>query len=213
MRTITQPLEIRKDEDGNPTAFVGTAIVFGQRSQNLGGFVEVIDRDAMEGADTSDVLGLFNHDNNIILGRSSAGTVKLIANESGVSYEIPYDQEDDDHRRVMRKIIKGEVKGSSFAFRIAANGDRWDEEADGVYVRTVTKFAGIYDVSPVARPAYLQTTAAKRSLDSFKEEKQKEEESKLAEQQREQQEQEKANNQIKINNRKRQLQILKFKHK
>lgn len=207
------PLEIRKDENGNPTDFVGTAIVFGQRSQNLGGFVEVIEREAMDGADTSDVLGLFNHDNNIILGRSSAGTLRLTTTESGVSYEIPYDADDEDHRRVMRKIIKGEVKGSSFAFRVARNGDRWDDDTDGVYVRTVTKFAGIYDVSPVARPAYLQTTAAKRSLDSFIEEKEKEGHEKEAEEQRQQEEEQKANNQIKLNNRKRKLQILKSKQK
>ncbi len=51
-----------------PVAFVGKAIVCNSRSHNLGGFVEVIDPKALDEADLSDVVGLFNHDRSMVLG-------------------------------------------------------------------------------------------------------------------------------------------------
>jgi HK97 family phage prohead protease len=156
-------------EAKEPAAFVGKAIVCNSRSHNLGGFVEVIDPKALDEADLSDVVGLFNHDRSMVLGRTTAGTMTLTRDkDGGMSYRIAYDPKDPDHQRVMAKIQRGDVVGSSFAFRVAANGDSWDkEETDttSIYVRTVTKISRVSDVCPVTVPAYANSTAAKRSLD------------------------------------------------
>jgi uncharacterized protein len=161
-----------EERDGGPKAIVGYAIVFGQRSQNLGGFFEVIDERALAKTDMSDVVAVFNHDNNYILGRNSSNTLTLKQDKKGLRYEIPYDEQDPDHVRLMRKIQRGDVKGSSFKFSIARQGDEWEEEKEsGAYVRTVTNISRLYDVGPVVNPAYLQTTASKRSLEEWKAEK------------------------------------------
>lgn len=156
-------------EAKQPAAFVGKAIVCGSRSHNLGGFVEVIDPKALDECDLSDVVGLFNHNRDLVLGRTSSGTLTLTRDgDGGLSYRIAYDPTDPDHQRVMAKILRGDVVGSSFAFRVAANGDSWDkEETDttSIYVRTVTKISKLGDVGPVTVPAYAASTAAKRSLD------------------------------------------------
>jgi HK97 family phage prohead protease len=167
---LNTKVELRKKEDGTPEAFIGEAIVFNQRSENLGWFVEIIDSRALAETDMSDVVALFNHDSNYILGRSTAGTLKLKETKSGLSYEVPYDADDEDHRKVMRKIQKGEVVGSSFAFTVGYRGDDWDEDENGVLVRTITKIKRLYDVSPVVTPAYPQTSAAKRCMEEFKKE-------------------------------------------
>lgn len=167
-------LELRA-ETQEPAAFVGKAIVVGSRSKNLGGFVEVIDAKALDGADMSDVVGLFNHDRNILLGRTSSGTLTLTRDaDGGLSYRIAYDPADPDHVRLMAKMNRGDVVGSSFAFTTTRQGDKWEEEeAEGghtLYIRTVTAIKKVYDVSPVTDPAYADTSSAKRSLEHFIEE-------------------------------------------
>jgi HK97 family phage prohead protease len=151
-----------------PEAFVGKAIVCGVRSKNLGGFVEIIDKEALKDADLSDVKGLFNHDRNYVLGTTGAGTLELTVDAGGgLSYRIAYDPLDPDHVKVMRKVERGDVVGSSFAFRVAPNGADWNYDDDGVYVRTVTKISRVSDVCPVTDPAYADTEAAQRSLGDY----------------------------------------------
>lgn len=157
-----------------PVAFTGNAIVCGKRSLNLGGFQEIIDSKALDDADLSDVVGVFNHNNDILLGRNTSDTLTLTRSaDGGLSYRIAYDALDTDHVRVMRKIERGDVVGSSFAFRIRKGGDTWVEEGDGeaaCYLRTVYKISKVSDVGPVTSPAYSDSTAAKRSLSHFLEE-------------------------------------------
>jgi HK97 family phage prohead protease len=167
-------LEYRGEGDAKePAAFVGKAIVCNSRSKNLGGFVEIIDPKALDSADLSDVVGVFNHDRNIVLGRTTSGTMTVTRDQDGgLSYRIAYDPSDPDHQRVMAKILRGDVVGSSFAFRVAPDGDTWDKEdtdTSSLYVRTVKKISRISDVCPVTDPAYANSSAAKRSLEHFKE--------------------------------------------
>ena len=69
----TFKVELRKSDDGRKMR--GTAVVFNQLSENLGGFREQIDPAAFDAADISDVRCLFNHDDSMVLGRTSSGTL------------------------------------------------------------------------------------------------------------------------------------------
>jgi len=168
-------VEFRAEGDAQvPVAFVGQAIVCGVRSVSLGGpgfrFVEIIDPTALDEADLSDVIGVFNHDADQLLGRTTNGTLTLTrTQDGGLAYRIPYDAEDPDHVRVMRKIVRGDVVGSSFMF--TCEEDSWEEEktADGgsLYVRTVLEIEAVYDVCPVTNPAYADSKAAQRSHDAY----------------------------------------------
>jgi HK97 family phage prohead protease len=180
-RVVTTPpsIEYRALEGGGqePAAFVGQAIVCGVRSSPLGypgfRFVEIIDARALDTTDMSDVIGVFNHDPNLLLGRTRNNTLTLERTaDGGLSYRIPYDPQDPDHQRVMRKIERGDVDGSSFLFR--AKKDDWQEEKDAaggsLYVRTVLEIETLYDVCPVTSPAYPDATAAKRSHEAYQQE-------------------------------------------
>lgn len=173
VRFLGGPVAVEYRAEGDlrtPTAFVGLAIVCGSRSQNLGGFTEIIDSKALDDADRSDVVGLFNHNPDNLLGRNTSNTLILTrSDDGGLAYRIPYDPLDSDHVRVMRKVERGDVVGSSFAFRVPKGGDTWVEEEDGNYLRTVYKISRVSDVGPVTSPAYRNSTAAKRSLSHFKE--------------------------------------------
>ncbi|EON0894862.1 TPA: HK97 family phage prohead protease, partial [Escherichia coli] len=70
--------EVRAEQyDNAPTHILGYGSVFNSRSEPLWGFREIIKPGAFDDVLNDDVRGLFNHDPNFILGRSSAGTLSL----------------------------------------------------------------------------------------------------------------------------------------
>lgn len=110
-----------------------------------------------------DVRGLFNHDSNYVLGRSTAGTMRLVVDEIGLRYDIdPPDTQAG--RDVVESLKRGDITGSSFAFLIPHGGQRWIEAEGGVDVREITD-VDLFDVGPVTFPAYRATTAGLRAED------------------------------------------------
>ncbi|QRQ99709.1 HK97 family phage prohead protease [Dyadobacter sandarakinus] len=175
-----QPVSSPKIEtrENGKDVISGMGVVFGQRSENLGGFYEYIDKDAFAEADMSDVVGLFNHDSNYVLGRSSSGTMRFNIQPDGIYYEIDAPSTQTIRDLVLEPMKRGDIKGSSFAFTIAEDGDSWEyDKANQVYIRHVKKVSRLYDLSAVTTPAYPASTSqvAKRSLDAFKEELEKRE--------------------------------------
>lgn len=162
-RFFSQPLEYR--EDGEDKSFEGYAVIFNSAT-DLGYFSEEIRNGAFDDVMNDDVRGLFNHDPDVILGRTASGTMKVSVDKTGVKYRISYNANDPDHVRVMEKVKRGDVSQSSFAFRIK---DAVWETRDGKDHRIINKLERWYDVSPVTYPAYQDTTVGARSLDQIKE--------------------------------------------
>jgi uncharacterized protein len=143
-------------------AVAGYAAKFNVRSDPLGGFVEIIEPGAFDDVIGDDVVALFNHDPSQVLARSSAGSLRLSIDETGLRYEFAL-ADDECSRRVAAFINDGRVRQSSFAFDVASGGDRWERQNDGSVLRTISKFSRLYDVSPVTYPAYPDATVALRS--------------------------------------------------
>ncbi len=145
------------------TELAGYAAKFNVRSQPLGGFVEQIAPGAFDACLGDDVVALFNHDPNQVLGRSTAGSLRLSVDEIGLRYEIDL-AGDEVSQRVAAYIGDGRISQSSFGFTIADDdGDEWARADNGAIVRTVRSVKRLYDVSPVTYPAYLDTAVALRS--------------------------------------------------
>jgi uncharacterized protein len=147
----------------------GRGIVFNQLSQNLGWFKEIIDPRALEDADMSDIVSCFNHDMNIVLGRTTSGTLSYSISAAGVDYDILPPETSYVKDIVISPIERKDVTGSSFMFTTAEEkGDEWDYLPDGTIVRYVRKIAKVYEFGPVTMPAYTQTytDVAKRSFES-----------------------------------------------
>lgn len=150
---------VKKDDE--PAKIVGYAARFNQLSDVLGNFREQIQPGFFDGIEADDVRALFNHDPNYVLGRSSAGTLKLAQDSEGLAVEIvPPDT--TWARDLLTSIQRGDVNQMSFAFTVAENGDKW-EKVDGNWIRTLIRKGRVFDVSPVTYPAYPQTSAAVRS--------------------------------------------------
>lgn len=171
-RVLEQSLaEVRAvvPNEGDGYRITGKGIVFNQRSELLGWFYEYIDADAIRDVDFSGTVAYFNHDPNFVLGSSDNRTLSLDITRDAVTYSIDAPTTNTIRDLVIAPIDRGDVRGSSFMFTVARNGDDWEEEQDGTIIRYVKKIERVYEMGPVSMPAYRQTTTdiAKRSFDQW----------------------------------------------
>lgn len=139
----------------------GYAAKFDTMSQNLGGFRERIapgayNRSASQG--WPNVLARYNHDDNMLLGTTGAGTLRLSVDDVGLQYEVDVPNARAD---VYELTERGDVRQSSFAF--IADDDDWTTDDTGFPMRTLIQVR-LLDVAPVNAPAYLDTSVGLRSL-------------------------------------------------
>lgn len=149
----------------------GYALLFNVESRDLGGFKEVIEPNALDGViEKSDILALYNHNENDVLARATAGsgTLSLEVDEKGLKYSFDAPNTPLGNE-VFDAINRGDLRNSSFAFTVDKEGQRW-EKRDNIFIRTIKQFKELFDVSPVFRPAYADTLVAVRSLDEVKKE-------------------------------------------
>jgi HK97 family phage prohead protease len=163
-------LIVESRADGR-AAIIGYAAVYNRLSLDLGGFKEEIlpgafDRILNRQRGRQDVVALFNHDSNIVLGRSSSGTLELSSDDKGLRYVVtpPVSRAD-----VLELIQRRDVRGSSFAFTVDKSGEAFRTGEDGKAVRQIREVSGLYDVGPVLVPAYPSTSAtvAMRSYEAW----------------------------------------------
>jgi hypothetical protein len=147
-------IEIRETPD-EPTRITGRAVPYGELSEDMGGWREVIVDGAFD--IDRDIRSLWQHDPSRVLGRTVAGTMTLTADKRGIYPSIipPDTQWAHD---AMVSIRRGDVSGFSFGFYVAE--DNWVVTGREV-VRQVLR-GELLEVSPVTFPAYPQTTAQVR---------------------------------------------------
>lgn len=139
----------------------GYAARFNRLSQNLGGFVEQIAPGAFtKTLKEQDIRALFNHSEDNVLGRMSAGTLSLTEDDEGLSYEIRL-PDTTVGRDLAVLLERGDISGSSFGFRTLE--DDWSETEQGYPLRTL-RAVSARDIGPVTFPAYVDSTSALRSL-------------------------------------------------
>jgi HK97 family phage prohead protease len=164
--TRNRKVEVSKRADGQ-SVIAGYAAVFfnsadhGTEYNLWSNIYERINPAAFNRAiqERQDTVGLFNHDDNYLLGRVANGTLSLSVDSIGLRYEITVNDQDDDHKRVMAKIERGDLRGSSFSF--VPTSVTYMTEGDKE-VREIMD-CDLYDVCPVTMPAYEATTTALRS--------------------------------------------------
>ena len=153
-------VELRASADDKQT-IGGYAAKFNRMSQNLGGFVEKIDPaffNKTRGDGWPGVVARYNHDDNMLLGTSNAGTLRLGTDDVGLTYDVDLPRSRAD---VYELVGRNDVNQSSFAF--IAFEDDWATTDQGFPLRTLVS-GRLLDVAPVNTPAYEDTTVGLRSL-------------------------------------------------
>jgi uncharacterized protein len=159
-------LRVERREEGKPAKISGYAAVFESESVDLGGFTERIAKGAFAESMGGDIRALWNHDTNQVLGRTSAGTLRVYEDAKGLAIEI--DAPDTQAGRdAVTLIERRDVTGMSFGFSIPEGGDNW-AKVGGKWLRTLLKI-NLAEVSPCTFPAYPATELGIRAVGEAKE--------------------------------------------
>ncbi len=163
-------IRAQKKEDEEDTMLIqGTPIVFEKETclYKTKGFElhEIIDRNACDDADISDVILNINHCGRVY-ARTRNDSLKLGIDEDGMQIEAIVKKNDDGRRALYNDLSEGLLDRMSFAFKIKEKEETYIENADGndIVVCRITKIEKIYDVSIVDIPAYDETSVSARRL-------------------------------------------------
>jgi HK97 family phage prohead protease len=165
-RTFTGTVIARAEGENMPKEIGGIAAVINSVT-DLGYFEEVIMPGAFDNALSKDydIRCLFNHEAELILGRTKASTCNVFVNADGnLEYTWVPDYENPTHVSVVRSIMRGDITQSSFAFTIKEQTWSDSTKYGTMGKRTINVIDELFDVSPVTYPAYQDTEADARSL-------------------------------------------------
>lgn len=168
--------ELQERSDGALPLIVGYASVF-YRAGDPATEYEIFPADAYgprvverimptafdRAAREDDVAGLFNHDSAIVLGRSSAGTLRLSVDATGLRFEI--DPPDTGAARdLIQSLRRGDIRGSSFAFLPRGTKIVENKTAGGPGEVVLERHdVQLFDVGPVTFPAYAGASSGVRA--------------------------------------------------
>ena len=171
--------EIRSTEE-NSRKISGLAIPAESRSELLyGEFYETISKDALteDLINSHDIKLYVNHDSSqgtFARSKFGKGSLRLFVTDRGIEFEteLPNTAYGD---MLLEGIRRGDFDALSFAF--APEDEEWKDNGDGTYDRTIRSIAFLDEISILScAPAYEATEVKLRSLENFKEERQKEKE-------------------------------------
>jgi uncharacterized protein len=156
-RSIMQAPEVRKADGG--MTLRGYAAVFNSETDIGGYFRETIAPGAFADSVDGDVRALVDHDSGRVIGRTKAGTLRMVEDERGLAVEIDL-PDTSDGRDLAALVERGDIDGMSFGF--AVRKEEWDETV--VPPKRTIRAVELFEVSAVTWPAYADTTLAMRSL-------------------------------------------------
>lgn len=165
-RDLVRPIEIRAAESRSTLG--GYAAVFNSETDIGGYWREVIAPGAFSGSLSADVRALIDHDSGRVIGRTTAGSLRLSEDDNGLAVEIDL-PDTTDARDLSTLIERGDISGMSFGFEVTKQ--QWDESGE-MPLRTIMA-VNLFEVSVVAFPAYPDTTIGLRSLDALRAERTK----------------------------------------
>ena len=150
-------VELREDEEGK-MILEGYALVFGEDTligDEKNGFIECIDRSALDNTNMKDVPMKYNHDDSfLIIARTRNGSLKLSVDEKGL--KVRAELLDTESNKDIYKMVKaGLLDKMSFAFTV---GSQKIDRSGDIPKRIITGINRLYDVSVVDLPAYEQTS-------------------------------------------------------
>ena len=152
---------------GEERVVEGYAVVFDSVT-DLGWVKEVIDRNALDNADMSDIVMKYNHENSVLpMARTRGGTLQFNIDDHGLRIRATL-PDTQVNRDIYTLIQDGVLSKMSFAFTVAR--EEYDYETD---TRRILEIDKLYDVSVVDVPAYESTEIYARNKEQYEEEKRK----------------------------------------
>ncbi len=154
-------LETRNESD--ELFLEGKFVAYGDIYQVWDGATESIAPGAFRNSIHDDVRALYNHNDDLVLGRTSAGTFSLEDRADGLWGKIRVNKKDSDAMNAYARVERGDVSGCSFGFNIKSETQEVRE--DGSVHWTITEVDPLFECSLCTFPAYQATHISARSKD------------------------------------------------
>lgn len=157
---VLAPSEDEKLVRGYATTFDEPYLLYSDGDYQLW---EVVDRNAFDKTDVSDVIMQYDHEGRVF-ARTKNGTLTLAADEHGLLIEANLGGTAIG-RELYEEIKGGYTNKMSFGFTV--RGDVWDRRMENgieISTRRITDIGKLYDVSAVSIPANDATEISARSL-------------------------------------------------
>lgn len=158
VRSLPQNFKTR-DADGK-LYIEGYFAVFDSPYPLWDGAEEVVKPGAFEGVLTQDVRALVNHDTTLVMGRTTAGTLLLKQDATGLWGQIEVNRDDTDAMNLYARVQRGDVSQCSFGFDIER--ETFVDLGDGRCRWEIEKVNPLYEVSVCTFPAYEATSVSAR---------------------------------------------------
>jgi uncharacterized protein len=163
----TRLADVKFEEKDNKMILEGYAIVFNEETligDEEYGFIEVIDRHALNETLLRDVPMKYNHmDSFLIIARTKNKSLQLSIDNIGLKVHAEL-LDTHTNQDIYKMVRSGLLDKMSFAFTVEEQ--TWDREGK-IPKRTINKIGRLYDVSVVDTPAYDATSIYARSLESM----------------------------------------------
>jgi len=155
--------EIRAQEANDAMIIEGYFAVFNTPTMLWRGFYEKIASTAFDETLGNDIRALINHDTTMVLGRSTASTLKLTTDTRGLFGKIYINPKDHNAVSLYERVKRGDVNQCSFGFNIIEEEMSYMD--DGSSVLSTLKKVDLHEVSVCTFPAYENTSVQARSSD------------------------------------------------
>ena len=141
----------------------GYFAVFNQKTELWPGIYEEIDRAAFDSSLAgNDIRCLYNHNDDIVLGRTGNGTLELKTDAHGLWGTVRINEDDRQAADAYARVARGDIDGCSFGFNPLS--ERYENLPDGTTLWRVLE-ADTREVSVCPFPAYPQTEIVARKKD------------------------------------------------
>lgn len=158
VRSIPTSFETR--EEAGEKHITGYFAVFNSNYEIGPGMSESIAPGTFLGSLNGDVRALTNHDSTLVLGRTTAGTLKIREDETGLWGDITINPRDTDAMNTWERVQRGDVNQCSFGFIILKESSEIREDGS---VHWTIEDVDLHEVSVCTFPAYEATNVQARS--------------------------------------------------
>jgi len=161
LRTTLQGSRLEVREQNGSKTLAGYAVVFNSPADIGGSFIEYIAPGSFTRTlKDDDQVMLRDHRSELLLGRKSAGTLKLWQDSTGVAFQVTM-PDTTLGQDTFENVRLGNLKGCSFSMVVL--DDEWSQDASGNLTRTVNDLR-CAEVTLTAFPAYEATSVDIRSI-------------------------------------------------
>jgi HK97 family phage prohead protease len=157
-----------KAADGEQKVVRGYAALFNSETQLAPNVVEKIAPGAFRSSIGGDIRALWNHNMDLILGRTTNGSLKLSEDGTGLAFELRMPDTTFGMDKY-KEIASGLVTGVSFGFFV--NKESWVRGTDNTPHVRILEDVELLEISPTPFPAYEGTSVSARSIEQILKEK------------------------------------------